>query len=449
MTAQNQRPINKADAHLPPHSLEAEEAVLGSILIDPTALDQAGAHLSQPGDFYLVKHGWIWDTMHTLHKRRDPIDFLTVCEELDRRGQLADAGDQAYLSHLIGSVPTAIHAEGYARIVADTARRRRLIQAAGDIVQLAYAEDLDIDQVEADALRLLCTIQPGNGKMLTARHVAGEVLDMVSTWAENPLKPGQVRGLSTGFSAIDRTLGGMARDTLIILAGRPGMGKSALAFNIAENVARQGKHVAVFSLEMSRRKVVARLACGRARVNWLRVQQGLTDGQDLTRLMAAIGELGELPLAISDATDLTTAQVRAEVARLHAKKPLSLVVLDHIGLLADQDDNEVRRLGKITWALKRVAKDFGLPVLALAQLNRSVESRDNKRPKLGDLRESGKIEENADVVLMMYREKYYKPDAQDVVEIIARKNRDGETHANAHLRFVEEYARFYDVAEGE
>ena len=351
-------------------------------------------------------------------------------------------------SHLINIVPTAIHAEGYAHIVAETARRRKLLSAASDIAQLAYAEERDIDEIEADAVKVVLNVQRGNGKMHTAGHVAGEVLDMVSAWADAPLKPGQVRGLPTGLRALDLALGGLSPDTLVILAGRPGMGKSALGFNVAENVARLGKRVAVFSLEMSRKKVLARLACGRAGVNWLRVQQGTTPVHDLSRLMQEIGELGELPLHISDATDLTSAQVRAQVARLHARSPLSLVVLDHIGLLADKDDNEVRRMGTITWALKRIAKDFGLPVLALAQLNRGVELRADKRPALADLRESGKIEENADIVLMMYREKYYDAEAGNEVEVIARKNRDGEANATAHLHFEEELARFYDTARG-
>ncbi len=436
---------NDASVRLAPHSLEAEEAVLGSVLIDPVMLDYASAHIGAPGDFYLVKNQWLWDSMLTLYKRRDPIDFLTVCEELERRGQLAEVGGQAYVSHLINAVPTAIHAEGYAQIVADTARRRSLLQAASDIAQLAYAEERDIDEIEADALRLLCAAQRGSGKMRSARHVAAEVFDMVSAWAKAPLKPGQVRGLSTGFHALDTALGGLASDTLNILAGRPGMGKSALAFNIAGNVARQGKHVVVFSLEMSRRKVMARMACRHAQVNWLRVQQGTTPDQDLTRLMQTIGELGELPMHISDATDLTTAQVRAEVARVNAHTPLSLAVVDHIGLLADRDDNEVRRLGTITWALKRIAKDFSVPVLALAQLNRGVELRSEKQPVLADLRESGKIEENADIVLMMYRAKYYDPKANDEVEVIARKNRDGEANATAHLCFTEEFAQFDDM----
>lgn len=440
-------PIQSQDlpSRLPPHSLEAEEAVLGSILIDPVTLDYASAHIGAPGDFYLVKHQWIWEAMLALHKRHDPIDFVTMCEELDRREQLAEIGGQAYISHLINGVPTAIHAEGYARIVANTARRRNLLKAASDVAQLAYAEERDIDEIEADALRAVFHVQRGNGKMHTASHVAGEVFDLVLAWAESPLKPGQVRGLSAGFHALDAALGGLEQETLTILAGRPGMGKSALGFNIAENVARRGKHVAIFSLEMSRKKVMARLACGRARVNWLHVQQGTTPDADLTRLMEAIGALGELPLHISDATDLTTAQVRAEVARLHVRSPLSLVVLDHIGLLADKDDNEVRKMGAITWALKRIAKDLGVPVLALAQLNRGVELRADKRPVLADLRESGRIEENADVVLMMYREKYYDPTANDEIEAIVRKNRDGENNVTAHLRFVEEYARFYDM----
>ena len=429
--------------HLPPHNVEAEEAVLGSVLIDPEAIYRI--NFLKAEFFYIIKHQWVWDACGALAERHEPIDFLTVTQELAGRNQLDELGGPVYISHLINVVPTALHAEGYARIVAEHARRRALLKAASRVAELAYALDRPVDEVEAEALRALMEVPHANGQMLPAATATGEVLDLVLDWAEHPLAPGDVRGLATGFRALDRALGGLSPDTLSILAARPGMGKSALAFALAENIARCQQTVAIFSLEMSRRLVMARLTCARAGVNWLRVKQGLTDGDDLQRMIQELTALGHLPLHISDATDLTTAQVRAEVARLQARQPVSLVVVDHLGLLADPDDNDVRRLGNITWALKRIAKDFHVPVLAIAQLNRGVELRQDKRPLLADLRESGRIEENADIVMMLYRERYYQPEsAQDEVEVIIRKNRDGENQAIAHLRFEESFARFSD-----
>lgn len=430
---------------LPPHNIEAEEAVLGSILIDPEAIYRI--HCLKEASFYIIKHRWIWQACLALTARHEPIDFVTLTQELARQQQLDEIGGPAFISHLVNVVPTALHAEGYATIVTEHARRRALLHAASRIAELAYMLDQPVDEAEAEALRVLMEAPQGNSLMLPAATGAGEVLNLVLTWAEQPLAPGEVRGLSTGFRALDQALGGLAPETLNILAARPGMGKSALACAVAENVARRQQAVAIFSLEMSRRQVLARLACAQAQVNWLRVRQGLTDQADLQRMIQELTALSHLPLYISDATNLTVAQVRAEVARLLAQQPVSLVVVDHIGLLGDQDDNDVRRLGNITWGLKRIAKDFHVPVLALAQLNRGVELRQEKRPVLADLRESGRIEENADVVMMLYRERYYEPHTpQDEVEVILRKNRDGEAQATAHLRFEEAFARFSDCS---
>lgn len=433
-------------ARVAPHSVDAEESVLGAILIDPEALDRVGG-LVRSDDFYIVKNGWVYSAFVDLRKRGLPIDFLTVCNELEARGQLAEVGGAAFISHLINVVPTAIHAEGYAVIMDGNARRRALLEAASEIAQLAYDEKRDATDAEAEALRILSGKVRDNGRMLTAEQAAGELYDLVTTWASDPLKPGQVRGLAMGYRALDKALGGLDPDTLTVLAGRPGMGKSALAFCVAENVARSGRPVAIFSLEMSRRAVLARLACGRARVNWQEVKRGLSDDDKLSNLTQHISELSTLPFFVNDESGMTVAQVRAQVARLCARDRLGLVALDHIGLLGDKDENEVRRIGNITWGLKRIAKDFLVPVLALSQLNRAVEGRDDKRPTLGDLRDSGHIEQNADNVLMIYREAYYNPETTEPTktEIIIRKAREGEANISANLAFMAEYGRFYDL----
>lgn len=437
---------NAEGARVAPHSVEAEASVLGAILIDPEALDRVSG-LVQAGDFYIVKHGWVYAACGELRKRGLPIDFVTVCNELEARGQLADAGGPAFISDLLGVVPTALHAEGYAAIVADKARRRDLLGAASEIATLAYDEKRAATDAEAEALRILSGKLRDPGRMMTAEQAAGELYDTVTSWADNPLEPGQVRGLALGYRALDLALGGLDPDTLTVLAGRPGMGKSALAFCVAENVARRKQPVAVFSLEMSRRAVLARLSCGRARMNWQEVKRGLSDADKLGALILHISELSTLPLFVNDETGLTVAQVRAQVARLCARGRLGLVVVDHLGLLGDKDDNEVRRIGAITWGLKRIAKDFGVPVLALSQLNRAVEGRDDKRPTLGDLRDSGHIEQNADNVLMLYREAYYNAEAAEPTrtEVIIRKAREGEANVKADLAFLAEHGRFYDL----
>jgi len=431
-----------------PHSVEAEESVLGAGLVDPDAIYRTRGML-KPEDFFIVKNGWVWSVYVGLLDRGAPVDFLTVCNELEARGQLADVGGAAFISHLINVVPTAIHAEGYAVIVADKARRRELLGAASDIAQLAYDEERDASDIESDALRILSDKLRADGRMMTAKQAAGELYDLVSAWASEPLGPGQVRGLAMGYRALDQALGGLDLDTQTVLAGRPGMGKSALAFCVAENVARSGRPVAIFSLEMSRRAVMARLACGRARVNWQEVKRGLTDSEKLITLTVKISELSQLPLFINDDSSVTIAQVRAQVTRLCARGQLGLIVLDNIGLLGDKDENEVRRIGTIPWGLKRIARDFYVPVLAVSHLNRGVEGRDDKRPTLSDLRDSGHIEQNADNVLMMYREAYYNAEAVKPfeTEVIIRKAREGEANVSAKLDFVAQHGRFYDLGQ--
>lgn len=428
-----------------PNSVEAEEAVLGSVLIDPEFVFRVVPFLRKD-DFYTVKNGWVWDALVTLHRQNSPIDFLTVCNELETRGQLAEIGGASYVSHLINAVPTAIHAEGYGRIVKDKATRRSKIDAASRIAQLAYDETITPLELEAQCLQAVMQETHNSATLFPVSDISSGLLDTISEWANHPLKPGQVRGLSVGFRAIDNAMGGMDDDTLNVIAARPGMGKSALCFQITEHVAMQGKTVIVFSLEMSRQKVLARLACGRAKVNWQNVKRGTDDGDELTKMFHHLGDIGDLPIVVCDTPNLSIAQIRASVLSIHSQRPVSLIVVDHMGLVNEKANNDYQKMGIVSWGLKQIAKDFRIPVLSACQLSRGVESRKEKQPELGDLRDSGRIEENADTVIMIYREKYYNPySLNHVAEIYVRKNRDGEHNARADLVFLDEFTHFENL----
>lgn len=422
-----------------PHNIDAEESVLGSVLIDPMQLHRVS--FLRPNDFFLVKNRWVWEAIGAVDASRKPIDYLTVCDELDRRGQIVDIGGQSYISHLINCVPTAIHAEGYARIVEQTSIRRGLLAAASSIAMLAYDEKRSIDEIQSDAVTEVVKSQRISTRSQQAREVASEILDQVDFYYNNPIGENEVRGLSTGIRAIDKATGGL-EPGLILLAARPSMGKSALVCQIAESVAMQGKRVLIHTIEMSNAQVLRRLACGRAQVNWLRVKQGRDDDK-LPRFIRELVEVGSLPIIIDDSTNVSTAQIRSSVATHNAVGKLDLVIVDHIGLVSDKAKDEVIRLNYVSSGLKAIAKDFSLPVIGVHQLNRAVESRASQRPVLTDLRDSGHLEQNADIVMMLYREKYYSPGIDDkTAEIIIVKNRDGEMHALAKMVFKDEYTRF-------
>lgn len=429
-----------------PNNTEAEISLLGSILIDPECL-RVIASTVQPCDFFIVRHQWIYAAMLDLNVRGLPIDFVTLCDMLDKRGQLKEIGGSPAIASLMNSVPTAIHVHAYARIVVDASIRRGLVCAASEIARMAYDESGDTEAQKARAVRLVSDVRGGRHTARPVAEVASKLYDQIIDWSNNPLTDGDVRGMSTGMRSIDGMLGGLEGGLLYILAGRPGMGKSALAFQIGHNVARQYKHVAIFSVEMGAQQVLSRLVCAGARVAWEAIKRGNVAEDKWPVLIEKLDDAAKLPLTIDDSSRMTTAGIDSTLARFGN---VELVIVDHLGLLGDvaaKGENETIRLGRISWALKQIAKDYHVPVIAVCQLNRGVDTRDNKRPVLADLRQSGNIEENADVVLMMYRDDYYNHESTtpNLTEILPRKLRDGDSSASAELYFERQYATFKPV----
>ena len=425
----------------PPHSDENEEAVIGSVMIDPDTIYRL--EFLKPEHFYIVKNGWIWAALQKMQEVRQPIDYLTLCTELEHSGKLSEIGGPAYICQIMNCVPTAIHAEGYARIVLAMAVRRSMLLSASEIATLAYDLDGNIDEQMAQAASSISnmTIVPKSSLHIGA--VASELYDQVSDWSHNPLKGDEVRGLCCHIRPIDKMLGGFERQLLYILAGRPGMGKSCLAFQIGANVAKHGGRVLIISIEMAARQVLSRLVCADALIRWDEVKRGNMSDEQWKIIIDKISDLSTLPLHICDSSRITTGKVESEVARLGN---LDLVIIDHLGLLDDRanGENETTRVGKMSWALKQIAKQYHVPVLCVCQLNRAVEARTEKRPILADLRQSGDIEQNADVVLMLYRDDYYNSNTKtpNIVEIIPRKLREGDTSVTAELYFRKEFTRF-------
>lgn len=437
---------NAPITRMAPHNVEAEESLLGSILIDPDCIKSA-VSIVQASDFFITKHAWVYTATCDLYTRGMPIDYLTLCDALDKRSQLVEIGGTPFVSHLLGVVPTALHAYAYAKLVVDAAVRRGLLGAASDIAAMAYDEDGDTESQRAKAMRLVADVRGGRSTTRTIAQVAGDLYDKISDWSNSPLLPGQVRGLSTGFRSVDLLLGGLEGGLLYILAGRPGMGKSALAFQIGHQIAKQCKHVAIFSLEMNAQQVLSRLVCADAKITWDTIKRGNVSSDSWHILIQEISKTSNLKMTVDDSSRMTTAAIDSTLAKLG---DVDFAIVDHLGLLNDcviRGENETLRLGRISWALKQIAKDYRIPVLSVCQLNRNVDGRDNKRPVLADLRQSGNIEENADVVLMMYRDEYYKPDTSTpgVTEIWPRKLREGDSSSLAELYFEKRYVTFADL----
>lgn len=429
----------------PPHSEDNEQAVIGSVLIDPDTFYRLD--FLKASHFYTFKNGLVWDAFRKLHEARLPLDYLTLITELERSGNLLDIGGAAYISQLINSVPTSIHAEGYARTVMTMAIRRNLIASASEIARMAYDLDGNIDEQMARAASSVSNMQIVPKQSLHIGTTASELIDQVSDWSNNPLTGDNVRGLCCHIRPIDKMLGGFEKQLLYIMAGRPGMGKSALSFYIGANVAKSGGRVLIVSIEMSARQVLSRLVSADAMIRWDEVKRGNMTDVQWHIILDKISDLSSLPLFICDSSRITTSKVESEVARLGR---LDLVIVDHLGLLDDRGgngENETTRIGRISWALKQIAKQYHVPVLCVCQLNRGVEARQDKRPVLSDLRQSGDIEQNADAVLMLYRDDYYNQDSDkhNIIEVLPRKLRDGDTSAMAELYFRKEYTRFDEI----
>ncbi|MGQ9521397.1 MAG: replicative DNA helicase [Anaerolineae bacterium] len=386
------------DHHLPmmfapekmiPHDVEAEEAVLGSLLIDPDALYRVASFL-RPEDFYIQKNGWIYEAILALHDRREPVDLVTLRNELEARGLLEEVGGVAYLARLIDTVPTAIHVEAYGRIVEEAAIRRRLISAASDIAQLAYQEAQEIGEVLDRAEQSLFAISQRRitRDLVPIQEVVRPFYDRIEYLYAHQ---GEPLGVPTGFIDLDKLLGGLQKSDLIIVAARPGVGKTSLCLSIARNAARLGKHVAIFSLEMSAEQVVQRLISAETGIDAQRLRLGQLREEEWPLLVQATGVLSELPIFIDDTPAISALQLRTKARRIHAEYSLDLVVVDYLQLMTSdvRVENRVQEVSYISRMLKSLARELDVPVLAVSQLSRAVEQRTDKRPVLADLRESG------------------------------------------------------------
>ena len=372
-----------------PHNIEAEEAVLGALLIDPEALFRVASFL-RPEDFYVQKNGWIYEAILALHERREPVDFVTLCNELEARGLLDEAGGAAYIAQLIDAVPTAIHVEAYGRIVEEAAVRRRLINAASDIAQLAYREQQDINEVMDRAEQALFSISQRRitRDLAPIQEIIRAYYDRIEYLYDHR---GEPLGVPTGFVDLDRLLGGLQKSDLIIVAARPGVGKTSLCLSFARNAARLGKHVAIFSLEMSAEQVVQRLVSAETGIDAQRLRLGQLEEEEWPLFVQATGVLSELPIFIDDPPSISALQLRTKARRIHAEHGLDLILVDYLQLMTSdvRVENRVQEVSYISRMLKGLARELDLPLVAASQLSRAVEQRTDKRPVLSDLRESG------------------------------------------------------------
>lgn len=415
-------PAESIQVRIPPHSADGEESVIGALLIDRDAII-AVAEFLRPSDFYDERHKVIYEACISLYEERIPIDVLTVAERLKKLKFLKRIGGAAYLAELANKVPTAAHVEHYGRIVKDQATKRSLMTAASKLVDLSLDEGLAadelLDKAEAEVFGLT---QKFSVKGFTpVKALLTESFDRL----DELHKQGEgLRGVGTGFTDLDDALAGMQRSNLLILAARPGVGKTSLAIGIAENIALKDKRpVAFFSLEMSREEVMERLLVGVSDIDAWKLKTGKLDDEDFTKLSNAMGELAEAPIYIDDTPALSILEMRTRARRLQVESGIDLLIVDYLQLArARQLENRVQEVSEISQGLKNLARELKIPVLAISQLSRDVEKRGTKRPQLADLRESGAIEQDADVVMFLWREDDEK--LEDVVLDIA-KHRNG------------------------
>jgi replicative DNA helicase len=425
-----------------PHSLEGEQAVLGSMLIDPDCVKYVMDRL-RPGDFYLRQNREIFETIFSMFSYARPIDGITVFEEMQKSG-LTDENTRSYLAQLMEITPTSANVMEYAAIVRDKALLRSVAQAAGEITALVQEGMGEAGEILEASEQKIYAIRRGQSaqEMVPLRNVLPDVLDRLSEMSEHE---NHLPGLSTGLSAIDQKITGLNKSDLILLAARPGMGKTSLALNVALNVAKGGKTVAVFSLEMSREQLATRLLSSEALVENNRLRTGLLRETDWEKIAGAATVLNRLNVLIDDNPLLSVADMNAKCRRLDG---LALVVVDYLQLMTsaggnNRGENRQQVVSDMSRMLKIMAKELNVPVICLSQLSRANEKRDDKRPMLSDLRESGAIEQDADIVLFLYRDDYYNEDSEkhNIAECIVAKNRHGET-GKVELRWMPEYTQF-------
>ena len=432
------------DPLIVPHSREAEEAVLGSVLIYPQVYFDLAEFLA-PDDFFIHRHRWIWEAIIRLCVRRIPIDSLTVIEELDQHGRLEEIGGAAYITALLNAVPSALNAVSYGQIVAATATRRRMLAAANQIAQLAYHENEPLEAVMDEAVKAVHQVgdRLDQRALLPFSQVISNLYDHVDRAAQAQQR-GERLGVTTGFNELDQLLGGLQPSDLIVVAARPGLGKTSFLLSLAKNITRgqNPKHIAIFSLEMPNEQLGLRIIAQETGLNTQRVRNGELSEGEWAQFIQAAEKLSSIPIYTDDTPSISPLQMLSKARRLHRQHKLDLILVEYLQLMngGGRFENRVQEVSLISRSLKLIAKELHIPVLAAAQLSRAVEQRADKRPVLSDLRESGAIEQDSDVVLFLYRPE----DAEDGrTEVIIAKHRSGPLGV-VPLRFVEQQAKFQD-----
>jgi replicative DNA helicase len=439
-----------AGHRLPPQDLEAERSVLGAMLLSAEAMADV-VEILDAEDFYRSAHGKIYSAVRALFGHGEPVDVITAVDALRRAGLLDEVGGALYLRDLVDEVPTPASAPHYARIVADAALRRRLIGAAADIMDVAYAGSDEADAIADTAEQRIYDVARREDTE-DAAAIGDLVNDAMSELEAIQNRESAYTGLATGFRDLDDLTSGLQPGNLVIIAARPGIGKSSLAMNIARNVAVQHEPVAMFSLEMSRYEIGMRLLCAEARVPWDRIRNKRVGPDDWTRVVSAGETLHDAPLSIVDAGNVNIVDIRAKARRLKTgREGLSLIIVDYLqlmtGPLTRRQDNRQQEVADISRSLKLLAKELKVPILALSQLNRNPEARADKRPQLSDLRESGSLEQDSDVVMFIHRDDA-DPDKKREAELIIAKHRNGPT-GSIRLSFEPSLTQFRNAARGQ
>ena len=443
---------------LPPSDEAAEQAVLGSILIEGDSLSEVSL-IIKANDFYTERNKWIYEACLSLYNRGEPINQISVAHELASTDKLESIGGEGFLSNLIANVPTSVYASHYAQIVNRTSTMRNLIKAATEIASLGYEPDFEVDSAIKQSEDILFQIRETreNRDFRSLRDVLDTYLEESSD--DDPENLNKTQPIFTGFRDLDQLLGGLQRSDLFILAARPSIGKSSLALNIAMNACKNNSTVAILSLEMSGEQLAMRMVSSEAKVDSHSIRRNIINNQEQQRIVSAIGVLSDLDLYIDDSPIQTITEIRSKARRLNLERNIDLLIVDYMQLIQGlhRNENRVQEISEISRSLKGIARDLNIPVIAISQLSRAVEQRPSHRPQLSDLRDSGSIEQDADIVSFIYREDVYyteeewnsrnpvEPYPKNIAEVIIAKHRNGPL-GNINLFFNEQYAEFKDMA---
>jgi len=437
---------------VPPHSIEAERSTIGSLLVDKDAIVKISDFL-RPEDFYHDAHRMIYQAIFDLYDRRIPIDLVTLTNILEERKQLKLIGGASYLALLANEVPTSTHIFQYGTIVKEKSILRNLILVGDQIKGFGYREDEKVDDLIDAAEKALFGVSQNyiSDKFIHIKDVLNKTYEKISDLHDPDAKE-KYRGIPTGFKSLDNILSGLQPSDLIVIAARPSMGKTALALNMAQNVAKRGKTVGIISLEMSKEQLVERMFCSLLAVDSWKMRTGRLNDEDFSKIGGVMDELNSTKIYIDDSVGNSIAELKAKARRLKMENGLDVLVIDYLQLMSagkmgyNAQSNRVQEISEISRSLKALARDLSIPIIALSQLSRAVESRPSKIPQLSDLRESGAIEQDADVVLMMYREDYYEEDTdrKGITDIFVRKHRNGPI-GHVELAFKKEQMKFLDI----